>query len=149
MFVICYVAGYVARRAMQWCAGCEQCKHSLVTDVHSKNSMLIQLKSNGSLLLPSLPLEKLITHLETCVQKVVGKHPKLSPDYLFLLTDEVKRHRGVEDISLSIGCINELHKKDLSKRVLMFFLLTRMHFLCRNEVFSNTKHRTLNKMAKL
>lgn len=143
-FAVCYIAGYVARKARTYCRDCPECRESLTSQEEGEHTRLIELKSKGYLLYPSPSLENLVQCLEKSVQSVVTNH-KMCAAYVFLLTEEVMK----TGISSFIGCQNLEHQKNLTKRVVKFFLLTRMHFLCKTECQANERARKLEKLAKL
>lgn len=146
-FVISYVSGYVARKAMLWCNNCDRCIASLTSDEPGANTRFIELKLRGYLLYPSDKLEKLVTLLETSVQTAVANY-EMCGDYVFYLVDEVMKTKLGD---LRLGCEDLEHQKTLTKRVMKFFLITRMHFLCRtlSQSVKSDKPQMYNKYAKL
>ncbi|KAK3919697.1 Transposable element P transposase [Frankliniella fusca] len=122
-FALAYVGGYVARHAKKYCHGCDDCLKSLrktegeATDV----DMFIKLKSKGYLTYPSDTLIHLLHQLE---QKIVSTslNNELEGNILFVVLEKLQNIK-VE----CIGC--DLHKTELTKSIMKFFLITRMHFL--------------------
>lgn len=128
---------------------CENCKKTIQLPEFSnipENHKLIELRSKGNLLHPSVQLYDLISILESCIIQVTGNED-VTADTLFRIT------AALEEISPLplIGC--EKHNIIFTRRIIIFYLTTRMHFICKqinkNESEQKTKTKEKRKAAKL
>lgn len=126
-FALGYLAGYAAKKAKPWTNKCSECFRSLVTSESTETSRLIELKTRGYLLTPSESLVTLLKSLEETIQKVASRQA-LCADYLFLVVQEMESERGLPSF---VGCSETAHRRDLTKKVVRFYTITRMHFICR------------------
>ncbi|KAK3919777.1 Transposable element P transposase [Frankliniella fusca] len=129
-FAMVYVAGYVARKSAKFTKSfnCEVCEKSLKlqnADQATDEHLLIKLKSRGYLTYPSDAVVCLIRHLEKHVLKI-SKSNELEENILFLVAEDLENSPGLN----YVGC--DVHKVDLTKSIIKFFLIIRMHFLCKS-----------------
>lgn len=148
-FALVYVAGFTARKAKKFTAGCGSCEDALkladgteATDEH----LLIKLKTRGYLTFPSNEVVDLLRKIEKCVIST-AKNNELEENILFMVVDSLEKAQGVP----MVGC--HQHQNHLTKSILKFFLIMRMHFLCkrwnkRNEV-QKKEQRKYRKKAHL
>ena len=124
-FALSYVAGFTARHSQKYAGKCEACQQSLTKPEQEKTDadLLITLKSKGFLTYPSDALLYLLRSLE---QHVISTslHNEIEENLLFKVLDRL------ENVAVTAaGCAE--HKHDLTKAVIKFFLIMRMHFVCR------------------
>ncbi|KAL0100580.1 hypothetical protein PUN28_019723 [Cardiocondyla obscurior] len=105
-YAITYVAGYYCKKTIQLP------EFSSI----SENHKLIELRSNGKLLHPSIQLNKLINIIESCIIQVIKNNEDVTTDTLFRIT------AALETIS---------HAILFTRRIIIFYLITRMHFICK------------------
>jgi len=125
-FALAYVGGFVARYSRRFVKNeCSECLNSLkkskseATDV----DLLITLKTKGYYTYASDTLVKLLRQLEDKVISTALQN-ELEENILFVVLDRM------ENIEVTkVGC--EQHKLELTKSIMKFFLITRMHFLAR------------------
>lgn len=126
-FALSYVGGFIARHAKRYVKDCSECLSCLKkprsesTDV----DLLITLKSKGNLTFPSDKLVTLLRHLENKVITTALQN-ELEENILFVVLDNME---SVKIEMMKVGC--ELHNIELTKSIMKFFLITRMHFLAR------------------
>lgn len=152
-----YVAGYVARKASLRFAKfivdeksvvCKNCCDALIlspNDPIPERHKLIELRTKGNLKNPSVKLCNLINILEVAVMKIVGSG-KLEEDTLFQVTSALQDSCSVQ----LIGCTD--HAESLTRRIITFYLTTRMYFISKQWNKNNTeraKTRAKRKEAKL
>lgn len=152
-YACAYIAGYVARKATKRFVKfvenkkpfiCMECKSILVlpkNDDTPETHKLIEIRSNGFLLHPSVKLQKLIELLEIAVMTVVGDS-NVESDLLFKVTEVV------EQLSpLLIGCDN--HSKQLTRRIITFYITTRMYFISKQWNKNNNQRSKTKEERKL
>lgn len=123
MFALRYVAGFIARHARKYANKCETCEKSLTKGPKDKNEedILITIKSKKCLTYPSDSLVDLLQSVEETVIKTTLQN-EVEENILFVVLEKL------ENITVrKIGC--KLHDLSLTKAVLKFYLITRMHFL--------------------
>nr|XP_042910248.1 uncharacterized protein LOC122271815 [Parasteatoda tepidariorum] len=143
--IIGYFSGYVARRAAKF-SSCTFCLTSLVAaKSDERHELLINVKNRGGLLSPSESLYNLISLLEEATLRTV--------------TDSNLNVNSLSDIISNIdgmplplvGCPS--HSESLTKSLIHFFLITRMHFLCdrsnKIDKIKDDKTRKYRKLSKL
>lgn len=149
-FALVYVAGYTARKSLKFTAGCPHCDRALklqneaeATDEH----LLIKLKSRGYLTYPSQAIINLLRFIERHVINT-AKSNEFEENILFLVVENLEKH---SDQMPTIGCDNVEHRQSLTKAIAKFFLIMRMHFLCKrwNKLTEEQKkkRRVLRKQA--
>ncbi|KAK3929285.1 Transposable element P transposase [Frankliniella fusca] len=124
-FALSYVTGFVARHSKRYTAGCKECTTCLKKEEKDKTDvdMLITTKSKGYLTYPSDALVELTHTLEKNILKT-AVNSELEENILFLVLE------GLENSKVkTIGC--EEHKHELTKSIMKFYLIMRMHFLTR------------------
>lgn len=139
-FALVYVAGYTARKSQKFTDGCPDCAAALKLQDSTKatdDHMLIKLKSKGYLTYPSDQMVTLLRHLETHVVETSKKN-ELEENILFLVVENLEKCSNHMPL---VGCHREDHQKSLTKAISKFFLIMRMHFLCRrwNQVTAEQK----------
>lgn len=145
-FIITYVAGYVAKRSLRF-TKCTFCRGTLTTDsALETDCTLIDLKSRGGLLKPSLGLTQIITMIEEAVLKVMCVEKINIHTFSHIITElESSQYVPI------IGCLE--HQKQFSNAIMTFYLITRMHFLSNrvNTAYAASLKKTkkLKKMSKL
>jgi hypothetical protein len=146
-FALGYLSGYVSRR----CANkfisktCDACYQALVTSESTDYTTLIELKTKGYLLHPSLELFQLLNSLEQTILKVAAV-TEFCTDYLFKVVEEVE----VRGISGHVGCTGvDGHQRILTKQIINFYLISRMHFISRGICARNVANKRLTKKAHL
>jgi hypothetical protein len=108
---------------------------------------MIKLKEKVSLCKPSKGLINLVDIVEKTTMKVLCS----TPMEINLLNDIMEELEGINDMPL-IGCLDHQHLFTLS--ILKSVLITRMHFICKQANYNNTKQsnnktRELRKLSKL
>lgn len=148
-FALVYVAGYTARKSTKFSNGCECCDSALKLDDPANASdehLLIKLKSRGYLTFPSNEVVALLRHLEKYIVQT-AKNNELEENILFKVVDRLEEAYGLN----FVGC--EAHKMSLTKAIVKFYIIMRMHFLCkswnRTLAESKKKQRALRKEAHL
>ncbi|KAE8744170.1 hypothetical protein FOCC_FOCC009178 [Frankliniella occidentalis] len=129
-YALVYVAGYVSRKSLKFCHGCACCEAALkLADekTASDDHLLIKLKSRGYLTFPSNEVVCLLKHLETQIINAKNNH-ELEDNILFVITEKLENSYGLN----FVGCENEDHKFNVTKSIIRFYLIMRMHFLCKN-----------------
>lgn len=124
-FALSYVAGFTARHSHKYAGKCEACQQSLKKPESEKPDvdLLITLRSKGFLTFPSEALFNLLRSLE---QQVIttSLNNDLEENLLFKVLDDL------ENVKITpVGCAE--HQHDLTKSVMKFFLIMRMHFVCK------------------
>lgn len=150
---ISYMAGYVARKAiMRFCkfvdgktqVSCEDCVVTLILPTNEsipENHKFIEIKSRGFLKHPSKELVSLITSIENAIMEVVqGRLPQA--DTLFKVTEKLEEMSPLSHV----GCSN--HSNDLTRRVMSFYLTTRMHFLAKQTNLNSIEKRQSKEKRK-
>ncbi|KAK3933106.1 Transposable element P transposase [Frankliniella fusca] len=146
-FALSYVAGFVARHSKKYAKDCQECNECLIKKEEEKTDvdMLITLKSKGYLTYPSDILVNLLRTLEKSIIHA-AMHNEMEENILFLVLDKVATLR-VENV----GC--ELHSAELTKSIIKFYTIMRMHFLRRkwNEITTEMrkKQKAHRKQANL
>lgn len=124
-FALNYVGGFTARHCDRFCKGCQECQKCLkkpATD-RTESDTLITLKTKNWLTYPSDELMQLLRILEEQVLRTYSNNEP-QHNFLFLVLDRL------EGAALTqIWC--EVHRSELTKAVVKFYLIMRMHFLCR------------------
>ena len=135
-YVLTYIAGYVARKGNRFFKNisnnknknvtCEECLKKLAlqpTDTIPERHKLIQLKTEGYLINPSVALFMLLSNLENAIIEAT-KYGNINVDTLFeimsLMDDETNP-------VILIGC--DQHNYEFTKNIIRFYLVTRMFFL--------------------
>lgn len=141
-----YIAGYVARKVVRF-TRCEDCINSVKTSEPTNRDTVIDIMSHyGGLLYPSDQLFDLTKKLECIVLDIVGKLT-VKINTLHQILDRV----GNIDILPYVGC--EEHYKELTKKVLNFYIITRGHFLGKSFNQNNNarkiKSKSNRKISKL
>lgn len=152
-YAISYMAGYVARKAMmRFCkyvtgksqASCEECAITLVSPANDnipEHHKFIEIKSRGYLKHPSKQLVNLITSIEKAIMEVVqGNLPQA--DTLFKVTKKLEEMSPISHV----GCSK--HSIDLTRRIIAFYLTTRMHFLAKQTNLNSTEKRQSKEKRK-
>lgn len=156
-YALTYISGYVSRRGSRFAKfikdeksfQCNDCTDTLIlgpSDIIPERHKLIELKSRGNLINPSLALFDLISTLETAVLSTV-KNKDININTFGEIT------QMLEDLSpiTFVGCFH--HSTLLTRRILTFYLTMRMHFICKeynrthNELREKTRER--RKASKL
>lgn len=118
-----YVGGFVARHSKKYtkdCPTCDKCLKKPVAEITDAD-MLISCKTKGGLIFPS---DSLVLLLRTLEEKLLqtSLQAEMEENFIFVVLDKL------EQIDIpQIGC--ESHSHELTKAVLKFFLIFRMHFL--------------------
>ena len=124
-YVLGYITGFVARKATKFakynvekkpfiCDSCILSLHLSDDEIHNKMYELIQIRTKGFLIEPSLKLVALISALEHATLKTINTST-INTDTIFLIT------KAVEEIARLplVGC--ETHKISFTHRVITFF----------------------------
>lgn len=143
-FVLSYISGYIARKASRF-TKCENCLQSLRRSESHEEDELIKLLNKGFLIYPSARLFALTSALECSILDVLSATP-VHHETLFEILAKI------EEVSIPlVGC--EEHKENFSTAIIRFFLVSRMHFICKqmNRIHKASKEKTKNfrKLAKL
>ncbi|KAK3920713.1 Transposable element P transposase [Frankliniella fusca] len=146
-FALSYVTGFVARHSKRYTDDCEECTKSLKKEETDKSDvdMLITQKTRGFLTYPSDALVDLTRTLERNILKT-AVHSELEENILFLVLERLENSQVK-----TIGC--ERHKHQLTKSVMKFYIIMRMHFLARrwnqNAAAEKKKQKAHRKQAHL
>ena len=127
-FAPVYVAGYTARKSSKFSMGCECCDKKMKLEDPSKATdehLLIKLKSRGYLTFPSNEMVALLKHLETNLVRT-AKENELEENILIMVLDRLEEAYGLNLVGF------QEHKTDLTKSIVKFYLIMRMHFLCKS-----------------
>ena len=143
-FVLSYISGYIARKASRF-SKCENCLQDLKrTEPHDEDQLIILL-SKGFLIYPSDRLYTLISTLESTILEVLSANPvhhETLFEILAKLEDRYIPH---------IGC--EEHNENFTTAIIRFFLVSRMHFICKQmnriDEARREKTKSLRKQSKL
>lgn len=138
-FAVNYVAGFVARHSRKYVKDCQECAQCLKKPETEKTDLdlLITLKSKGYLTYPSEKLVDTIRVLETQVVSTAVNN-ELDENILFTVLD------NMENVKVSkIGC--PLHDHELTKSIMKFYLITRMHMLVKRWNAKNVEVRKAQK----
>lgn len=134
-----YIAGYVARKASRL-TRCEHCIERLKTnDICDRDKLITLMDRFNQLIYPSKDLFQLTKKIEQVVLYVVGKL-SLNENTIHLIFEKVAAMTNIT----FIGC-NE-HKKELTKKIINFYLVMRAYFLAAsyNEKNNEKKIKTKN-----
>lgn len=152
-YAISYMAGYVARKSiMRFCkyvdgksqVSCEDCVVTLVLSSGEsipENHKFIEIKSRGYLKHPSRQLVSLITSIENAIMEVVQNRLPQA-DTLFKVTQKLDEMSPIAHV----GCTK--HNNDLTRRVMAFYLTTRMHFLAKQTNLNSLERRQSKEKRK-
>jgi len=143
-FALEYVAGFVARHAKRYTKDCAECQKLLRKDPKHRTDVdiLINLKSKGWLIFPS---DALVDLLGTVEQTVIstGLNNEMEENILFVILEKL------ENVSVpTIGCSQNDHAHNLTKSILKFFLITRMHFLTKRWNEKNLEQKKKQKVFR-
>ena len=144
VYVFFHIIGYVARRIRKF-TSCKGCNKALIAENSEINESsqdfykFIASKSRGYLVYPTNKLVQIIVHLEKIVLKCV-KEEQCHQDLLMHIMREISLGPQIP----LIGC--DAHKSSLTERILQFFLITRMHFFCKQ---LNKNENNTNKTKKI
>lgn len=142
--LVYYMAGYVARKfgLKNACKECASCLMSSRTAaVHNINSTFTAHFDKGGLLYPCEKLEKLVSVLEDAFTMFFSKeklHAFSVHDFVTLL------HNIRFD---TVGC--EEHCKELTAKIMQFFVVTRLHFFTKALNKEKVAQRERQKLLKL
>lgn len=152
-YVLTYIAGYVARKGNRFCKNinnnktiCEECLKTLVlqsNDEITERHKLIEIKSKGYLINPSIVLFNLLSSLEKGIINAT-KCGEINVNTIFDIMNLINN----EDITI-IGC--EQHNHEFTKNIIRFYLITRMFFLVKqaNKNDNSERERTKEKRKSL
>jgi hypothetical protein len=149
--IIEFLIGYVAKKAVSFQRECSPCKSSLLRSNKRINfqqsESLTDLKNYyGVLCYPSNNLILLIQLIEETILSEIGNNPKIHPNTFFDIAGKLE-----EILELpSVGC--EVHADAVTAYVIQFYLVLRMHFVCKivNSNITNFKKMAeMRKMGKL
>lgn len=157
-YVLAYVSGFVVRKCKRFlkhkigkdAVFCQDCFEALIFDeesgVEPELFKLINIKTKGYLIKPSMALFNLITILERATLDVIQKN-EINSETLFEITTAIEKLGRLP----MIGC--EKHKLDLTHRIIRFYLTTRMFFITKqvnkNENIEKERTREKRKLSKL
>ena len=156
-YVLAYISRFVARKGSRFArfknkkdnSICENCLTSLrfgTNEMASETYKLIQIKSKGYLIEPSIELFNLISILERATLKVLNTQ-SIDAETIFHIT------AAVEDLSPLpfVGC--DEHKMDFTHKIISFYLTTRMFFISKqankNDCIEKERTREKRKLSKL
>lgn len=133
-YVLTYISGYVARKGNRFCkntnnnknVNCEECLKTLVlqsNDEILERHKLIQIKTKGYLINPSVTLFNLLSSLEKGVIEAT-KCGEIHVNTLFEIMELIDDENYP---TILIGC--EKHNYEFTKNIIRFYLITRMFFL--------------------
>ncbi|KAK3931680.1 Transposable element P transposase [Frankliniella fusca] len=122
-FALSYVSGFVARHSRKYVKDCEECAKSLKKSEKEKTDvdMLITCKTRGWL---TYATDDLISLLRTMEEKIIQTSllSEMEENFLFIVLEKM------ENVDVKkIGC--EAHAQELTKSIMKFYLIFRMHFL--------------------
>lgn len=156
-YILTYIAGYVARKGKRFCKGinnknviCEECLKTLI--LQSSNEIperhkLIQIKSKGYLINPSVALFDLLSTLEKGIIEAT-QCGEINVNTLFEITELINEEKNPVTL---LGC--EKHNYEFTKNIIRFYLITRMFFLIkqanRNDNSEREKTKEKRKSLKL
>ncbi|KAK3907953.1 Transposable element P transposase [Frankliniella fusca] len=129
-FALVYVSGFAARRSARFTEGCSDCEEALTLkekDSATDEHLLIKLKTRGYLLFPSNELVNTLRYIEHQILKACYEND-LEENFLFLVLDNLEKSSAKVAMPL-VGC--PLHREQLTKYIMKFYLVLRMHFACR------------------
>lgn len=136
--LIYYTSGYIVRKFFK-ITKCDDCRGLLSSnkdDVNIEESDYTKQFDLGGLMYPSKQLFEFVCILENHFTESLSVNG-LHRDITLEIVDELKR----ANIPI-IGC--NLHNKDLTKKLVQFYILTRMHFhLKSNNKFTEQKRKRL------
>jgi len=140
-----YLSGYVAHKLRKF-TSCTDCVQLLVAgECTTSSDKLILLKTLGGLQIPSVPLTRLLTFLEQCVQKhTETPHADV---YTAILNEALASDELVNN---TVGC--SVHCSPLTARCVHFYIVTRLYFLRKSinrNRKSNQEKKKLSKLSKL
>lgn len=145
-----FLIGYIAKKAVSYIKPlCLSCKCTLTRDDSDANApeSLIDLKNYyDALYYPSLTLIELTAILEDTITEEVGQDPKIQPNTFFNIAYKLEDLPGLP----RVGCAE--HWEDVTAYVIQFYLVLRMHFMCKivNAKIKNIRKAIeLRKMGKL
>lgn len=153
-YVLAYISGYIARKALRFirygsktaCSDCERSLQLNSTEEIPKCYKLINLKSYNYLKHPSRVLFNLISLLEKGTLTAIH-NTEINAETLFDVMNVIE---ALPSTPL-VGCPK--HESLLTRRIIIFFLATRMYFICKqankNDSFERDKTRERRKLAKL
>jgi hypothetical protein len=143
--ILYYLSGYVAHKLRKF-TSCEDCVQALIdTERTTPDAKLIQLKTRGGLQIPSVPVTKLLSLLEQCIQKFSAAL------HVDIYNDILSEALSLDDlVSCMIGCSQ--HCSVLTARCVHFYIVARLFFLrkARNRSRNNNQQKQkLSKLSKL
>lgn len=157
-YILTYIAGYVARKGNRFLKNidnnenviCEECLKTLVlepNDVIPERHKLIEIKTKGYLINPSLALFNLLSSLEKGIIEAT-KCGEINVNTLFEIMGLIDEEKNPVTL---IGC--EKHNYEFTKNIIRFYLVTRMFFLVkqanRNDNIEREKTKEKRKSLKL
>ncbi|TGZ47805.1 Tigger transposable element-derived-like protein [Temnothorax longispinosus] len=156
-YVLTYVAGYVARKGNRFCKDinnknfiCEECLKTLVlqpNDEIPERHKLIEIKTKGYLINPSIALFNLLSSLEKGVIEGT-KCGEININTLFEIMELIDEEKNPITF---LGC--EKHNYEFTKNIICFYLITRMFFLVKqankNDNTEKEKTKEKRKCSKL
>nr|XP_037285086.1 uncharacterized protein LOC119178019 [Rhipicephalus microplus] len=141
--LIFYVAGYIARKCVMK-TNCEVCITLLMMPAQGEDFQLARLttfRDKGGLLYPSSHLYSFVSKLENMFTECFSCH-KLHSDSILDVLAIVK-----ERFSQEVGCAQ--HAPGLSKDVISFYIVTRLHFFVKDINSDRSEKREKAKHLKL
>ncbi|KYN09538.1 hypothetical protein ALC57_18357 [Trachymyrmex cornetzi] len=133
------IHGYIVRKARKW-TRCDDCIQSLSASPSCKNYRMIALLSKGYLTEPSDELIKLIHMVEKTILDVVEKQ-SINSDILFYIS------YALQELQSELPLVG--HQRELTKSVMSFYLIIRIHFLAKSYNNKNcTKKKQTHKARK-
>ncbi|KAG8192301.1 hypothetical protein JTE90_002123 [Oedothorax gibbosus] len=139
--LIYYTSGYIVRKFLK-ITRCEECRVLLSdkqddTDTVIEEAHYTKQFDLGGLMYPSQQLFELVCILENHFTECISTN-SLHRDITFEIVEELKG-----TCFPFIGC--KLHDKELTKKIVKFYILTRMHFYLKNtNQFTEQKRKRLN-----
>lgn len=129
-YVQTYFSGFVARKIGQWTACIEYTESCTKLQGDGPHDEMITMLSRGYLKYPSDKLLQLLTALETAVMQTMGEE-QLNK-YSF---QHIAKHLLAEKVTF-VGC--KTHTQCLTRKVINYYLLTRMKMVCKmhNNVYN-------------
>lgn len=157
-YLLTYIAGYVAGKGKRFCRNvdnnnnviCEECLKTLVlqpNDEIPERHKLIQMKTKGHLINPSVALFNLLSTLEKGIIETT-KCEEIDANTLFVIMGLINEEK---DSITFVGC--EKHNHEFTKNIVRFYLITQMFFLVKqankNDYIEREKIKEKRKSSKL
>lgn len=157
-YILTYIAGYVARKGNRFCKDidnnktviCEECLKTLVLQPNNEipeRHKLIQIKTKGYLMNPSVALFDLLSILEKEVIETT-QCGEINVNTLFEIIGSIDKDNNCVTF---LGC--EKHYYEFTRNIIRFYLITRMFFLVKqankNDNIEREKTKEKRKSLKL